>query len=186
MTLTDLASLGNFVSGVAVLVSLIFLFFQLRQLGNQVRQAERNQQASIRHSRVSRIVEINLAHADPGIAPAWRHGAQSPDEITQEELGQFLSLTRALFSHLEDSYYQHKEGLLNEDAFEMVLAGTRALALLPGLRVAWKAVRRSHGGDFLSFMDGVVAGASLERPTYNPSVDEWRAAFAAEIVTGSS
>jgi hypothetical protein len=41
MSLTDLASIGSLVSGVAVLVSLIYLSLQ-------VKQAERNQQASIR------------------------------------------------------------------------------------------------------------------------------------------
>jgi hypothetical protein len=47
MSLSDLAALGSFVSGVAVLVSLVFLYFQLRQVGAQVQQAERNQQAMI-------------------------------------------------------------------------------------------------------------------------------------------
>jgi hypothetical protein len=37
MTLSDLAALGSFVSGLAVLVSLIFLWFQLRQMNEQIR-----------------------------------------------------------------------------------------------------------------------------------------------------
>ena len=41
MSLTDLASLGSLVSAIAVLISLIYLSLQ-------VKQAERNQQASIR------------------------------------------------------------------------------------------------------------------------------------------
>src|SRR5215469_15950492 len=102
MSLSDLASVGSLVSGVAVLVSLVLLYFQLRQLNQQVRQAERNQQASIRHSRVTRGVDIQLARLGPGVAEAWRHGSQSPDEVTQAELGQFLSMCRALFQHNED------------------------------------------------------------------------------------
>jgi hypothetical protein len=42
MSLSDLASLGSFVSGAAVLVSPVFLYFQLRQLSGQVKQAEKN------------------------------------------------------------------------------------------------------------------------------------------------
>ena len=178
MSLSDLASVGSLVSGAAVLISLIYLALQ-------VRQTERNQQASIRHSRVSRIVEIQLAQAVSGVAQAWDHGAQSPDQITQAELSQFLSLTRALFFHFEDSYYQHKEGLLNEDAFEMVLAGTRAVARFPGIRVAWKTIRHGYGGAFLNFMDDVVARASFEPAARTPSVDEWRLAFAGETAGGS-
>ena len=61
MSLSDLASLGSFVSGIAVLMSLVYLALQ-------VRQTERNQQISIRHSRASRTVQLHLALADP--APA--------------------------------------------------------------------------------------------------------------------
>src|SRR5215469_13035796 len=66
MSLSDLASLGSFVSGVAVLASLVFLYFQLRQIGLQVKQAEKNQQASIRQARVTRGVEMLRANqTDP-------------------------------------------------------------------------------------------------------------------------
>src|SRR5262249_19706828 len=107
MSLSDLASLGSFVSGFAVLMSLIYLALQ-------VRQTKRNQQIAIRHSRVSRIVELHVALADPGVADAWLHGSASPQELTQPELSQFISLCRALFFHFEDSFYQREEGLLND------------------------------------------------------------------------
>src|SRR5262249_46462438 len=106
MSLSDLASLGSFVSGLAVLVSLVFLYFQVRQVTAQVRQAERNQQASIRHSHISRSVDIHLAQADPGLAEVWHHGAWNPDAVTQTELWQFLSLCRGRFQHAEDGFYQ--------------------------------------------------------------------------------
>src|SRR5580704_8881957 len=130
MSLSDLASLGSFVSGVAVLTSLIYLALQ-------VRQTERNQQISIRHSRASRIVELHLALADPALAVAWLHGLGKLEEITQTELSQFTNLCRALFFHFEDSFYQREEGLLNDDAFETVAAGVRLLARSPGFRAAW-------------------------------------------------
>ena len=92
MSLSDLASLGSFVSGFAVLISLVYLALQ-------VRQTDRNQRTSIRHSRVSRTVELHLSLADPSLADAWLHGLSSPREITQTELGQFTNLCRAHFFH---------------------------------------------------------------------------------------
>ncbi len=171
MSLSDLASLGSFVSGFAVLVSLIYLALQ-------VRQTERNQQISIRHSRASRTVELHLALADPTVADAWLHGSGSPEEITQTELGQFTNLCRALFFHFEDSFYQREEGLLNDAAFETVVAGARLLARSPGVRAAWRAARPNFGGRFLDFMDGVVAG-SVEPPP-DLSLEAWKVAFASE------
>jgi hypothetical protein len=172
MSLSDLASMGSFVGGVAVLTSLIYLALQIRQ-------TERNQQISIRHSRVSRIVELQLALADPALADAWRHGSGNPQEITQTELSQFTNLCRALFFHFEDSFYQREERLLNDDAFETVVAGARLLARSPGFRAAWKIARPNFGGRFLGFMDGVVAASALQ-PTVDLSLEAWKVAFASE------
>jgi hypothetical protein len=178
MSLSDLASIGSLVSGAAVLGSLIYLALQ-------VQHADRNQQASIRHSRITRVVDILNARLGPDVADAWRHGVQNPDEITQTEVTQFLTMCTAYFAHLEDSFFQHEEGLLNEAAFAFVLSGTRALAGYPGIRAAWKSnVRPLHAaGRFRDFMDGAVARASREPPNRYPTVDEWRAAYAAETAS---
>jgi hypothetical protein len=177
MSLSDLASLGSFVSGFAVLLSLIYLALQ-------VRQTKRNQQIAIRHSRASRIVELQLALADPAVADAWLHGSGSPQALTQTELGQFTNLCRALFFHFEDSFYQREEGLLNDDAFETVVAGVRFSARSPGWRTAWKMARPNFGGRFLDFMDGVVAGATAAPPV-DLSLEAWKVAFAAEASRAS-
>jgi hypothetical protein len=172
MSLSDLASLGSFVSGFAVLISLIYLSLQ-------VRQTKRNQQIAIRHSRATRIVELELALADSGVAEAWLHGSGRPQEITQTELGQYINLCRALFFHFEDSFYQREEGLLNDDAFETVVAGARLSARSPGWRAAWKIARLNFGGPFLEFMDGVVASSALAPPV-DLSLETWKVAFASE------
>jgi hypothetical protein len=177
MSLSDLASLGSFVSGFAVLVSLIYLALQ-------VRQTKRNQQISIRHSRASRIVELQLALADSAVADAWLHGSWSPHEITHTELSQFLNLCRALFFHFEDSFYQREEGLLNDDAFETVVAGVELSARSPGWRAAWKMSRQNFGGRFLDFMDGVVARSAAEPPA-ELSLEAWKVAFASEAARSS-
>ena len=172
MSLSDLASLGSFVNGLAVLISLIYLALQ-------VRQTRRNQQIAIRHNRASRIVELQLALADPGVAGAWVHGSGSPQEITQIEVSQFMNLCRALFFHFEDSFYQREEGLLNDNAFETVVAGARLSARSPGWRAAWRIARPNFGGRFLDFMDRVVAGAAVEPPV-DLSLETWKVAFASE------
>jgi hypothetical protein len=172
MSLSALASLGSFVSGIAVLISLIYLALQ-------VRQTKRNQQISIRHSRASRTVELHLALADPAMADAWSHGSGSPQGITRTEVSQFIHLCRAHFFHFEDSFYQREEGLLNDDAFETVVAGVRLLARSPGWRSAWKIGRPNFGGRFRDFMDGVIAGSSVEPPV-DVSLEAWKVAFASE------
>jgi hypothetical protein len=178
MSLSDLASVGSFVSGFAVLISLVYLALQ-------VRQTKRNQQIEIRHSRVSRIVDLHLALADPGVADAWLHGSGSLQALTQTELSQYINLCRALFFHFEDSFYQREEGLLNDDAFETVVAGVRFSARSPGWRAAWKMARPNFGGRFRDFMDGEIAAAAVEPPV-DLSLETWKVAFAAEASGKSS
>jgi hypothetical protein len=173
MSLSDLASLGSFVNGVAVLISLVYLSIQ-------VRQTKRNQQIAIRHSRATRIVELQAALASPGVAQAWLHGSATPQAMTQAEVSQYVNLCRAMFFHFEDSFYQREEGLLNDDAFETVVAGVRLSARSPGWRAAWKLARPNFGGRFREFMDGVVAKSAAEPPV-DLSVDAWKTAFAAEV-----
>jgi hypothetical protein len=177
MSLSDLAAVGSFVSGFAVLASLIYLALQ-------VRQTKRNQQIAIRHSRATRVVELHLALADSAVADAWLHGLASPQEITETELSQFINLCRALFFHFEDSFYQREEGLLNDDAFETVVAGARLSARSPGWRAAWKMARPNFGGRFLAFMDGVVARSATEAPV-DLSLEAWKVAFASETPPAS-
>jgi len=91
---------------------------------------------------------------------------------------QFLTICRANFLNYEGAFYQHEEGLLNDDAVATVLAGVRSVAGNRGFRVAWKSnVRRGHAGRFQDFMDGVIASASLEPRSHILSVDDWRAAY---------
>ncbi|MBV9045307.1 MAG: hypothetical protein JO348_12245 [Alphaproteobacteria bacterium] len=160
MTLNDLASLGSFVSGVAVLVSLVFLYFQLRQVTQQIQQAERNQQAGIRQGRTNRLVDIVLAGADPSLANAAHKAMAGDDSLTETELYQFRSYARAQFYHAEDSFYQHQNGLLTEEAFDTFIASWRGLMAMPGFRVQWRRNRASFQGDFRSYMDKLLATTS--------------------------
>src|SRR5215472_18516570 len=104
MSLSDLASLGSFVSGFAVLVSLVFLYFQLRQLGIQVRQAEKNQVASIGHTRATRMVDFLMRRAtSPQFADAVRKGSWGHDDVSLTELAQFRSYIQAAYLNNRDS-----------------------------------------------------------------------------------
>src|SRR5215469_15552872 len=118
MSLSDLASLGSFVSGVAVLISLAFLYFQLRQVNSQVRQTEKNQQASIRQARSTRGVDITLrAATDPSLCEALTKGHPGRDDLSGVGLMQLYLYWRACFYEWEDAFYQHHDGLLTQSGF---------------------------------------------------------------------
>jgi hypothetical protein len=178
MTLSDLASIGSFISGLAVLVSLVFLYFQLRQVGAQVQQAERNQQASIRQGRATRVVELNLAATEPSLADVLAKGVAGATSMTNTQLTQLSLFCRATFLNGEDSFFQHKDGLLSDASFASYTGGMRATFSMPGFRVQWKYQRGIFASEFVAFMDKLVADAPKVAPV--DRVAQWNADIAVE------
>jgi hypothetical protein len=184
MSLSDLASLGSFVSGVAVLASLVFLYFQLRQVNLQVRQTERNQQALIRQNRATRVVDLNMRRAEASLIDAIRKGQNGDDDITPTELAQYRYNCVAMFFNLEDTYYQHEEGLLNDAAFTSFVLGLRSLFGQMGMQVMWETNRPSFPADFVQFIDKIIAETRVAPPVDALAI--WKAAIAAKRATAST
>src|SRR5690349_3673577 len=172
MSLTDLASLGSFVSAVAVLISLIYLSLQ-------VKQAERNQQASIRATRVTRIVDIMMGLSDPSLADAVTKASECARDVTDQQIRQFAFYCGARFYNAEDSFNQFQEGLLNQVTFDSLAAGLRHSLAQPGMRAFYKRQRAMLGRDFSAFVDKLLVETALGPPV--DSVAQWRADVAVEL-----
>jgi hypothetical protein len=171
MSLSDFASIGPFVSAIAVLVSLLYLSVQ-------VRQAHHNQQASIRQGRSTRIVNLFMAASNPSVAEAVAKGIAGAEDVSSTQFEQFRYYCMAEISHAEDSFYQHQEGLLNDPAFETFVRALKSWFRSSGVRALWKRARNDFTGEFVEFMDKV----SAETPVA-PSGDalaQWKADVVAE------
>ena len=163
MSLSDLASLGSFVSGFAVLVSLVFLYFQLRQLSQQVWQAERNQQAAIMQFRAAQAVNINMSGIDPSTSEALNKGSRGEENMSEITIRQFYQYWRASFFTWEDTFHQHSSGLYPETAFDS-LKNQRFHLENIGVRAQWRLQRRSFGPEFVAWMDKLVAETPIDTP----------------------
>ena len=110
MTLSDIASIGSLVSGIAVLISLIYL-------GQQIRQNSRHTRALILQGRVDRVVSHHVAIASTDLVAAWiaeNGSTPTPDEIRRR---QFQLQGIAYNVSWEDTFVQHENGLLGEEQF---------------------------------------------------------------------
>ena len=75
MTLSNLAAIGNFVSGVAIVVTLVFLLMQMRQ-------TNRNQRSLMQQGRTARVSETILRCTEPFLSEAMVRGFRG--DITME------------------------------------------------------------------------------------------------------
>jgi hypothetical protein len=179
MSLSDLASLGSFVSGLAVLVSLVFLYFQLRQVNNQVRQTERNQQAAIRQARSTRAVDITLrAATEPSLCEALGKGGMGVEDIPEVQLRQCFTYWRAALYEWEDAFFQHNDGLLTDSGFQAFTINIKNLFRSVGLRAIWRIQRESFSPEFARWVDTLITQAPASLTASLPEL--WRNALAAE------
>ncbi len=177
MSLSDLASLGSFVSGLAVLVSLVFLYFQLRQINAQVTQAERNQLAATRAVRTSRIVEIMIGTAEPSLADAIAKGRAGLTAITDTESRQFLAYSGARFYNAQDTFQQFRQGLLDKTILESLVDGLRVSLSHPGTRAFFEDHRTNFSVEFVNFVQSLAAETPLDLSS--DSAARWRNSVAA-------
>jgi len=173
MTLSDLASIGSLVSGIAVLISLIYLSVQ-------VKQAERNQQASIRQARVDGLMNLVLVSVEPSLAVATARARNGDDDISDTEYLQYQSYSFATFVGGENNFYQHQQGMLDHSAFRSFVGNLRVSFSAPGFRVMWRAARGRFQSDFVEFMDKIMAEVPVSVPA--DALAKFKADVAAEKV----
>lgn len=177
MSLSDLASIGNLVGGIAVLASLAYLTLQ-------VRQNTRHTRALIELGRATRVAEFNLSmcQAPDSCIEAVLAGINADPALTDEQEFRFYSYSRASFFDAQDSFRQHFEGLLGIDAYEGLVSIMRVRFSSPGMRAAWKVQRETFTPKFRALMDDLVQTTPARTTKYAPlrqALTEERAMFAA-------
>ncbi|HZZ35251.1 MAG TPA: hypothetical protein VFE03_05965 [Caulobacteraceae bacterium] len=149
MTLSDLASIGSFVSGVAVVVTLIFLLLQLRQ-------TERVQQGAMQQGRAARTVDFILRATDPGLCETIVRANKSDLTLTPVQIAALNTYAVALFWSMEDSFLQHQKGLLDAASWATEVATLKVFLLSPAWRVGWQMCRDQTSGDYRQFVDSLM------------------------------
>jgi hypothetical protein len=155
MSLTDLAAIGSVIGSVAVVVSLAYL-------GYQIRQNTRHQRASMQQGRAARTVDLLLRTAEPDMAQAILRGRLADAGIAPAELEQFLRATTAIFISFEDGYALRRLGMLDPTTVAGDDAALKNHILpWPGYRVAWEMLKAGMQPDFRDYVDEVAAQTPL-------------------------
>ena len=112
MTLSDLGNLGDFIGGLAVIVTLLYLASQIRQNTNSVLGSVESGDARGSSEFLQSLAE------NPGLARIWRLGLSDPAKLTEDEGVQFVMLMGAAFYRLAGAFEQYKRGLLSAESWE--------------------------------------------------------------------
>ncbi len=104
--------------------------------------------------------------------------AHGDNAATRDDFGRFHYISQAIFFGFEDTYYQHRQGMLDDASFESTLASMRAWLAMPGSRAWWRTTREWREPGFRAVVDVLVEAAPLE-PLPNTFV-VWKEELAGE------
>ncbi len=133
MTLQDLANLGEVIGAIAVIASLIYLAFEIRQNTRAMRRAATQDIHRSLNDQARCLVE------SPDLAALAFRASQRPEELTGEERFRFQMLLTYLFSNFELAMEYYREGLLGDDIIEGWMKGIRPLFENPLVVEWWEA-----------------------------------------------
>jgi len=178
MSLSDLASLGSFVSGLAVLVSLVYLALQIRQ-------AEKNQRAIIHQGRVGQSADRLLRFMEPELLKPFMKGLYGREASAEElEFQQFIFAMAAIGREAQDLYFQRDLGLLDETAMQNQMVPLYASLRSPGGKAFWRLTRRTTDPQMRERVDALDASLTLLPPTH--TFEAFKAEFAKIAATAPS
>ena len=150
LDITALAAWGEFLGGIAVVVSLIYLASQIRQNSRllQASTASVTQQAE---SAVSSLVV-----QDPELARIFWAGLADRAALSEADLRRFDPLIGIQFSGNQQHFRLAHDGLISPEAWADMEQAMRWNAQQPGFQQWWLQWRNVYGGDFKEYLDGLI------------------------------
>ena len=147
MTLNDLGSLGEFISGLAVVVTLVYLAIQIRHNTRAVRSSMHQEMVES----TLRIAESVSDNAD--IARIVLKAEEGYDDLTEEELLRFEAYAERVFSNFESVFYSYRNSMLEEDLWESWESSYLADISRVSMRRFWHEERPLHLRDYMDFIE---------------------------------
>jgi hypothetical protein len=157
MTLSDLASIGSLVSGVAVLVSLIYLALQ-------VRQSDRNQRTLLQQGSSARNAQSAAALSEPHLAELYAKAIHNETDFTTAQVVQLATVLRASLLGFQDQYMLKRLSLIDPVQFESQERAFSLIFALPILRALWVSSRANYAPEFSSYVDALLKDVPLAAP----------------------
>jgi hypothetical protein len=180
MSLSDLAALGSFVSGLAVLASLVFLFLQMRQMAEQARQSLLNQQSLMLQERTGRTIENLIRQSEPHLRDLLPRGRAGDVSLSPGDINAFLSVTYGGFINFENTFLQHAAGTIDPSIWPASQARLSDFLNAPGIHAAWSVMRHRFGAGYAAEVDRLIAHPPESESNLSNQVEQWKAAVIAE------
>lgn len=171
MDLDTLSKLGEFVGGFFVVISLVYLAYQVRQNTRSLR-AENYGRVLDRMSTLQSAIS-----ADAELNRIFTIGAESPGRLTRSERVRFSWALYELIGNAEFMYHQSRDSTLPAAVWDRWNATLGWWMSHPGMRAWWIAKPTPFSVDFSEFVDALIRDDRYDAA----AVGRWR-----QFVAGDS
>jgi hypothetical protein len=147
VTLDELGSLGEFISGLAVVVTLVYLALQIRHNTRAVR-------SSMHQDMVESTLRIAESMSDnPDVGRIVLKANEDYDNLTKEEFVRFEAYAERVFGNFESVFYSYRNSMIEQDLWESWEASYLADISRTAMRRFWHEDRPMHLRDYMEFID---------------------------------
>jgi hypothetical protein len=139
------------------MVTLVFLFLQMRQ-------SNLNQRAIMQQGRSTRASVAIQSMVQPYAAQCYVRGVRGDPTLSEHEVWSFWSMVVDQHTNWEDSYLQHRAGMLDAESFASDDSVLRITCGFPGHRRIWRFMGPTFGATYRAYVDGLIAATPLAEP----------------------
>lgn len=149
MSWQDLGNIGELVSAIAVVVSLVYLASQIRQNTRQIDENTKAAQAaafdsSINHTFMARTLIIE----NEGLARIYLEGSRDPETLSDQDLLRYRLLLHNILWSLWNMQSQAQVGELASETSSAQLATLERVVSTRGFRWFWDQYAQEFGASF--------------------------------------
>lgn len=167
MSLEQVLAASQVVGAIAVVASLVFVGFQLRQHTRAVRASTSQAHSAMYHDIVASVIESGE------VASIWRRGLSEVASLNPDELVRFIAFASSFFRFYEASHVQWARGQLDNEHWHTIEQQARSLSGQPGIVAWWKLRRHWHSAAFQAWFDSLtpnpIAMYTIDKPAPSES-----------------
>ena len=148
--ITTLAAWGEFIGGIAVVVSLVYLVGQIRQNSRLLRSSTASATIDAFNDASTLIVQ------DSEVAKIYWDGMADRSSLAEVDRQRFDALVAMNFNQWNQEYQFATDRVIGPVVWDSRARTLRRFLQLQGLRQWWNEWRDMYGGDFAEFVDGLI------------------------------
>ena len=149
MDITTLAAWGEFLGGIAVVVSSVYLAGQIRMNTKTVRATNFNHL-------IDKNEEFNTLLLDPKVSALWLRGLEEFQGLSAEDQLRFTGLMSRPMNSAQRAWNLHQQDLIDNEMFTAQARPVVTHLDNTGARQWWEINQHWWSDDFRAFVDGLM------------------------------